>query len=159
VSLGDYVPAQNALDYHSWAGVPGRKPVLTHCWLLAGPGEGEKSSQSNAERLAETCKVKGIVAEIWPLEDADNVEETYRAVKIIYEIAQNKYKLAKDDIIADYTGGTKSMTTGMVLAALEQDARLQYMKPNQYEMDGRADRAAGSRPRMVQVDFVSVAGV
>ncbi len=53
VSLGAYIPAQNALDYHSWDGVPGSKPTLTHCWLIAGPGIGEQSSLNNADRLAE----------------------------------------------------------------------------------------------------------
>ncbi len=156
VSLGAYVPARNALEYHSWAGVPGSKPKLTHCWLLAGPGEGEQSSHNNANSLAEEYNAKGIIAEVWPLEDSDNVEETYQAVKIIYEVAQKKYKLSKKEIIADYTGGTKSMTAGMVLAALEQGACLQYMKPNKYEADGRASRPAGSKPRMVQVNFVTV---
>lgn len=156
VSLGKYVPARNALEYHSWAGVPGSKPTLVHCWLLAGPGEGEYSSQSNADRLAEEYKAKGIEVEVWPLADADNIEEAYYAVKIVYEVAQNKCKLSKEEIIADYTGGTKSMTAGMVLATLEQGGRLQYMKPNKYEADGRADRAAGSSPRMVQVDFIAV---
>lgn len=156
VSLGSYVPAQNALEYHSWAGVPGTESTLTHCWLLAGPGAGEQSSQSNAERLAEACNAKGITTDIWSLEDADNAEEVYRAVKTIYQITQNKYKLSTEEIIADYTGGTKSMTAGMVLAALEQTGRMQYMKPNKYETDGRADRAAGSSPRMVQVNFVIV---
>jgi hypothetical protein len=156
VSFGKFVPAGNALEYHSWAGVPGSKPVLTHCWLLAGPGEGEYSSRGNAERLAEEYNAKGIKAEVWPLADADDIEEAYRAVKIIYQMAQDKYKLTKEDIIADYTGGTKSMTAGMVLAALEQEGSLQFMKPNKYQADGRADRAAGSSPRMVQVKSVLV---
>lgn len=156
VSFGHYVSAENALEHHSWAGVPGSKPTLSHCWLLAGPGEGEQSSRSNADRLADAYHAKGITAEVWPLVDADNIEEVFRAVKIIYEVAQNKYQLSLDDIIVDYTGGTKSMTAGMVLAALEKGGRLQYMKPNQYNPDGSAIRAAGSSPRMVQVNFVSV---
>jgi hypothetical protein len=156
VSLGSYVPAENALDYHSWAGVPGSKPTLTHCWLLAGPGEGEQSSQRNAGRLAEVYAAKGITTEIWPLNDADDTEEVYRAVKLIYQLAQSKYKLPREEIIADYTGGTKSMTAGMVLAVIEQGGQLQYMKPNKYEVDGRADRAAGSRPQLVLVNFVTV---
>lgn len=156
VSLGSYVPAENALAYHSWAGVPGSQSTLTHCWLLAGPGEGEQSSRKNADRLAEMYAAKGITIEVWPLRDADDPEEIYRAVKLIYQIAQSKYKLPKEEIIADYTGGTKSMTAGMVLAAIEHGGQMQHMKPNNYELDGRADRAAGSRPQLVQVNFVKV---
>ena len=156
VSLGNYIAAENAMNHHGWVGMPGRQPVLTHCWLFAGPGEGENSSLHNAETLAETFRAKGVTVEIWALADADDVQEAYRAVKTIYEVAKNRYKLPQEAIIADYTGGTKSMTTGLTLAALERGGRLQYMKPNRYEADGRAERAAGSSPRLVRVDFVSV---
>jgi len=157
VSVGKYVPAENALEYHAWTAASGNRPVLTHCWLLAGPGVGEGSSLDNAERLAESFRSRGVSVEVWPLADADDVQAAYLAVKTIYQVALNKYKLPQEMIIADYTGGTKSMTAGLLLAALEQEGRLQYMKPNRYEADGRADRAAGSSPRLVKVDFVSVA--
>jgi hypothetical protein len=156
VSLGDYTAAASALEYHAWDLVPGSRPVLTHCWLIAGPGEGESSSLANAERIKEELMAKGIMADIWSLEDADNVQESFQAVKTIFQVATNKYKLAKDEIMADYTGGTKSMTSGMLLAAIAEGIDLQYMKPNLYLADGRADRPAGSRPRFVRINFVSV---
>ncbi len=156
VSLGDYTAAASALEYHAWDLVPGSRPVLTHCWLIAGPGEGETSSLANAERIKDELMAKGITADIWPLEDADNVQEAFQAVKTIFQVATNKYKLTKGEVMADYTGGTKSMTSGMILAAIAEGIDLQYMKPNLYQADGRADRAAGSRPRFVTVDFVSV---
>jgi hypothetical protein len=157
VSLGDYTAAASALDYHAWNLVPGSQPVLTHCWLITGPGEGDNSSQANAERIKRELEARGITAEIWPLTDADDVQETFQKVKTIFQVAATKYKLAKEEMIVDYTGGTKSMTGGMILAAIAEGIDLQYMKPNLYLDDGRADRAADSRPRFVTIDFVKVA--
>lgn len=157
VSLGDYTAAASALDYHAWNLVPGSQPVLTHCWLITGPGEGDKSSQANAERIKRELEAKGVTAELWPLAEADDVQEAFQVVKTILQVAATRYRLSKDEIIVDYTGGTKSMTGGMILAALAEGIDLQYMKPNLYLPDGRADRAAGSRPRFVTIDFIRVA--
>lgn len=159
VSHGKFVPAADALAYHGWDKVPGRPPALTHCWLLAGPGEGELSSLANARRLQEIYAAKGVTVEIWPLSDADDVQEVYSATRTIYQVARNRYRLHTADLIVDYTGGTKTMTAGLVLAALAEGSDLQYMKPNAYTADGRADKGAGSQPRLVDFRFVDAPGV
>jgi hypothetical protein len=77
----------------------------------------------------------------------------------VFELVQQIYKEAealgipRSEIIADYTGGTKSMTAGLILACTEQDRDLQYMKPRRYTTDGRADPAAGSDPISVDTNF------
>jgi len=156
VSKGIYPPAGHTLSYHGWA-EGGLKPVLTHCWLLYGSEEdGELSSKANAEQLEKEFSAKNISVEIWPLADPHDIKEVFHAVQTIYQIAENKYHLLPDQIIADYTGGTKSMTVGMILAALEKDADLQYLEPRKTDSDGRADRSLGGIPRMVSVNFVDV---
>ena len=70
--------------------------------------------------------------------------------------ARLKYDLQPEEIIADYTGGTKSLTAGMVLGALSTGIKLQYLKPNEYLPDGRTDRKAGSSPRQVNINFANV---
>lgn len=46
---------------------------------------------------------------------------------MLYTDEQNNYGLEKSDIIADFTGGTKSMTVGVVLAGATRSRRLQYI--------------------------------
>lgn len=156
VSSGQFVPAANAMSHHAWAGVPGSKPTLTHCWLIAGLGEGENTSPDNAERLKEAYEAKGVIVDIWHIRDADNVEEVFQAVKTIYHTAKQQFGLAQQDIIADYTGGTKSMTLGLALSSLNRGVDLQFMKPNAYLKDGRADKEQGSIARKVDIRFVTV---
>lgn len=102
-------------------------------------------------------EAKGVTVDIWPLRDENDVAEVFRAVRTIYQIAQHKCGLKKEEIIADYTGGTKSMTAGLVLAAIADGVDLQYMKPNAYTPGGLADKGTGSQPRLVTVNFVDVA--
>jgi hypothetical protein len=45
----------------------------------------------------------------------------------IYQDAIDEMGLAEEDIIADYTGGTKSMTAGVVLACTHPERRIQYI--------------------------------
>lgn len=59
----------------------------------------------------------------------------------------------ESDIIADYSGGTKSMTSGMVLACALPERKLQVLKPRKYDKDGTADRKAGSDPRYIDISF------
>ena len=156
VSSGQFVPAADAMNHHSWAGVPGSKPTLTHCWLIAGPGEGENTSPDNAARLKEEYEARGVFVTIWQLQDADDVAEVFQAVKTIYETAERQFGLTQQEIIADYTGGTKSMTLGLVLSSLNRGVDLQFMKPNAYLKDGRANKEQGSQARKVDIRFISV---
>lgn len=154
VSGGNYVPAGNALYHHSWAQVSAS--TLSHAYLLVGPGRGELSSQANAKKLKLTYEAKGVQVDVWELDEADNVSEMFEKMKAIYDTARTRDGLGVADMIADYTGGTKTMTTGMILAVAMLGGDLQFMKPNAYLSDGRADGPAGSHPVLVNVDFVTV---
>ena len=53
----------------------------------------------------------------------------------------------------DYTGGTKSMTAGMILACASPRRHLQFMKPRRYTADGRAEPGAESDPVAIDIRF------
>jgi hypothetical protein len=61
-------------------------------------------------------------------------------VDSIYRDATDEMGLAEQSIVADYTGGTKSMTAGMVLACLSPNRRLQYIW-NEFNEDRSIKRA------------------
>lgn len=154
VSPGRHRAAEPALRYH-FRGIHDERaePMLKYAWLLAGPGEGMESSQANAKALKGVFEQYGVMVTIWELRDADDPKEIFRAVQDIYQEAADRYQLDPDNIIADFTGGTKCMTAGMVLACAARDWDLQYMKPSKYTPDGRAAPDAESLPRLVNVDF------
>lgn len=148
------IPAEAAIDYHAALenGVT-RPDTLSHCWLLVGPGEGPISSPANANRLLALLLARGVIAKRQELPDADEIENVFASMQRIVHEARAHFGLTQDSIIADYTGGTKSMTAGIVLGALAAGIDVQYMKPNAYLPDGRADKAVGSSPRQVDITF------
>lgn len=57
------------------------------------------------------------------------------------------------DLIADYTGGTKSMTAGIILACTSPERRLQFLRPGSYTAEGRADTTKPSVATEVEIAF------
>lgn len=145
------IPGESAIDYHLGQG------GLSNCWLIVGPGDdSEMSSPSNAKRIRKDLVAQGIQVDSWVLRDVDDIKRVFEIVPAIVQEARLKYDLQPDEIIADYTGGTKSLTAGMVLGAIATGIKLQYLKPNEYLPDGRTDRKAGSSPRQVNITFANV---
>ena len=129
--------AKAAIEHH--LGEDDGKHKLDHVKILAGPGEGENSSLAKAAELKTEYEEKGISVEIIPLKNADDPTEAFNKTKQAINDLHNIHNLALNEIIADYTGGTKSMTAGMFMACYAQGCALRFMKPTKYTEDGRAD--------------------
>ena len=90
-----------------------------------------------------------------PLLDEDDPQKSYYLVRSIYEEAK-AFGLSEGDVIADYTGGTKSMTAGMVLACSTSEERdAEYMKALQVTSTGTASPSTEAVPVMVDLKFGS----
>lgn len=155
MSPGDRVtPAENAVKAHLAA--------LEHCWVISGPARpGQKpTSYDNAKSLTEryqNAKEAPIQFHLKDLEDEDNPQQSYYLVRSIYEEAR-AFGLSERDVIADYTGGTKSMTAGMVLACSTSEERdTEYMKALQVTPAGIATPTTQAVPVMVDLNFGSPA--
>ena len=142
------IPAEEAIKVHL--------PRLERCWLIVGPGEGPGSPKENARRIIATYGRLGgreVHFETRDLQDPDNPAEVYYLVQSIYTESR-AYGLREADLIADYTGGTKSMTAGMILAcATREDRDVQYMRARQLTPQGTADRTKGADPVLVDLQF------
>lgn len=165
VSMGKLstIPALAAIKFHYRGSQDSHEqPVLRYCWLLASPkpdkepeqrGEGEpfQSSWKNAQDLRAQYESLGLDVRIRTVEAEDpqcvfeKVEEIYREIKAL--------GLRPSEVIADFTGGTKIMTAGMVLACTPADRDVQYMRPKRHLADGRADATAGSEPLWVDLSI------
>jgi hypothetical protein len=86
-----------------------------------------------------------LIADCWR-DDPNHIREQ---VNRIYEQAQAQLGLAASDLIADYTGGTKSMTVGVVLACTDPERHLQYLVSH-YGPDGQI---AGSQLMQVKLAY------
>lgn len=139
--------AEAAIRYHHGKG------KLERCWIITGGENSEAPAKSLVTKLTEEGISRSIFQDFVRLdpEQADNPDEVYKQVdKILRSLPEG---WSESDVIADYTGGTKSITAGMVLACASPDRRLQFMKPNRYREDGTADHPAGSRPYLVDIRY------
>ena len=123
---------------------------LEHIWLLgtADPKEGKGSGSiftdlkdyiiKNRESLGLTKEPKIEYLKTIPMDFDNQVTECVRkTVDEVFDHAAD-FGLKQSDIIADCTGGTKSMTLGVILACLEEDRDIQLIG-SQYKSDGRPD--------------------
>lgn len=158
------IPATAAIEYH-YQGDKDHPEKLEHCWLVASkkpdqePQQERKPSQEpiqssfrNAQELKARYEAELPTVKVEIVEEADNPEEVFRVVQDIYERAV-ELGLDEQEIVADFTGGTKSMTAGMVLACTSLNRDLEFMKPRRYLPDGRADPEAGADPKFVDISF------
>jgi len=138
MALADALAAVSAPPY-----APGAR--LRHCWLIGSQG----GSLPQAEAIQAHYAGSGLTIEVKTVYDAFGVQETYDLVRRIYEAEIGKAGLRTQDVIADFTGGVKTMSTGMLLACAQVGAPMQYMLG---ERSGKL-----SEPR--RIDFVASAKV
>lgn len=142
------IPATAAIKYHLSA--------LEHCWLITSPEPANPppSPSQSAWKNAAALKVQheGSVKMHTKVIDPEDPQSIFQAVAQVYSEAKS-LDLSSKEIVADFTGGTKMMTAGMVLACTPADRDVQYMKPLAFLADGRADLTAGSEPRWVDLNF------
>ena len=152
-SVGENISAEQAIRYH-YRGINNeyKEPVLKHCWMLTGGNASLDASQ----KLIAKLKSEGLPEDLFETvemsgEDADNPSKVYKIIEDIFENLHEGF--SERDIIADYTGGTKSMTAGLILACTSPERKLQILKPRKYKEDGTADRTAGSDPKLIDIRF------
>jgi CRISPR-associated protein (Cas_Cas02710) len=135
-------PAERAILHH-WNG--GRDPHVRHCWLVC-----TQQSQNAAKELEKKLIDKGVSQEFelyygeeYKMEDPKNPGQTLslcipdesiddpiyiqHLIDCIYANACTRYGLEESEIIADFTGGTKTMSAGIILAGAIAARRLQYI--------------------------------
>ena len=157
-------PAEAAIEHH-WQNGNGN---LRHCWLICG-GPSLKSAlillkkltgQNFEENLRDFTlshpdnsnrKLKISLKEI-DISNIDDPNVSFKLANQIYEEAAAE-EMEPENIIVDYTGGTKSMTAGLILACASSERRLQFMRPGGYDAEGRADRNLPSKATEVKIAF------
>jgi len=108
------------------------------------PGGGYQSSATLAHTLQATYQDRFQVR-LLEIQDQDNPVEVYNLAQFAYQEAKG-LGLKVGEIVADVTGGTKAMSIGLAYAGLPASRTLQYLKPNSYLPDGRANPDEGSTP-------------
>jgi hypothetical protein len=153
MSARDDAPAEAAIRFHWNGGQPGH---LEHCWLictekslpyarnLAAQLAQEGIDQTlrlhyGAYRMADADRPQHTLSLLVPDDQVDDPHYLQNLVNSIYEDAIARANLSESEIIADYTGATKGMTAGILLACTHPDRPLQYISQIRMGPDQRPE--------------------
>ncbi|HET6842927.1 MAG TPA: hypothetical protein VFK06_14820 [Candidatus Angelobacter sp.] len=122
---------------------------LQDLWMIAS-----EESISEAKRIEEQITSQHPRVKVHPvtcIHDINSIREAKSEVENLRGKCLRKYH--ESEVICDFTGLTKNMSAGMIFACAHREARLQYMHPNSYLPDGRADVNAGSHAVEVKIAY------
>ena len=109
-------PAASAIRYHLQQG------ALKRVWLIASD-----EGLPVAESLRKMYEQQIILHLVLPtIKNILDINEVFEAVRQIAKDTES-FGLKPEDVIADYTGGTSSMSVGMALAATRFGFSMQFM--------------------------------
>ncbi len=130
-------PAEVAVRFH-W-----ERGTLRHCWLIC-----TQKSESEAAGIVERLEAEGAPRGIFhygeqhtlwqpdgtvvPLsllltaDQMDDPNHVRQVVDRIYGEAEGLFGMQETELVVDYTGGTKSMTAGMMLACVSPRRQVEY---------------------------------
>lgn len=117
VSLRQRAHLEKALSYHA--------DRLEQVWLIATADTESLATEIKNELETEKCK--------FVIQPLNHPYELLRAKEVVEHIYRSQLgELAEEDVVADFTGGTKPMAVGMIFACLSPPRSLQYV-PARYD--------------------------
>jgi hypothetical protein len=135
-----------AVRYHA--------PVLRCCWVICTTGgRGSGKDFASAEKLikAITKAASGREAQCFCVELADenDIGQAAQQVSGIYRrLSEHAPEMRVSDVIADFTGGTAAMSGGMILATLDENQEIEYVRRG-VTLTGDLDAAAVREQRVI----------
>ncbi len=109
---------------------------------------GSKGSQSLIKDIVSQCKLQEKNHQLVLIDNPDNISEVYD--KIVQKIQQTP----EGEFLADYTGGTKTMSIGLGIAALDYDMTIHLTTAN--KRDNLIKVTTGQRVRRAPVTSLIV---
>lgn len=99
---------------------------LEVCWLLFT--EASKEGKDVVTFFIE--KISSGLVNVVPthIDNPYVMNDTYKRVNVIYEKGLEEFNLQEKDVIADITGGTAPMSSGIILACISSDRNIQYVE-------------------------------
>lgn len=103
---------------------------LEYIWLIPSKGidifgEGSKERAKNVKNEIER-KCPNLTVEIINSVHPGDAQDTYDRIKRIFRDRGLNHGLKKEEIGVDFTGGTKPMSLGTIMACLDEEIQLQY---------------------------------
>jgi hypothetical protein len=138
--------APASIEYHL--------PALRHCWLIA-TGDSLKTAAELYDQYRDRVPHIHWGQPNYAV-DPDQMASTYKLVVRILDEEAVEAGLQRGDVIADITGGTKPMTSGVAIACLARDRDMQYMKAPR-DAAGQVIEGAVAEPVKIDTAFIPTA--
>ena len=138
-------PLVVAVEHHSGK--------LEHCWLVCTAG-GSETQYGVAEKVVRRFGGSKVRCHEVVLNDPTDVGSIVAKVSQIYRQAALAHDLGPNDIIADFTSGTAAMTGGMILATIDDNRKIEYLRQEKGALvvSGRALSAEEIRAQCLLVE-------
>ncbi|NPA94115.1 MAG: hypothetical protein GXO58_01660 [Thermodesulfobacteria bacterium] len=149
VSMGrGWTSARDAISFHAHGPDGKSRLLLEHVWLVYSPASCENSEnlRQHAEKLSVNCHMH-------KLDISNSIYDLQTIKGELDKIAGKAPKEGLDfeDIAIDITGGTAIASIAFFLAGLIYRFKIEYMKPNETDINGQAKIEAGSTPFEIEV--------
>jgi hypothetical protein len=115
-------PLAVACDHH--------RQELKHCWIVCTAG-GSAPQFEAAKRIVKKFAGPEVECHAEEIEAVYEVKAIAEKIARIYDEAALKYNLLPNRIIADFTGGTATMSAGVILATMTEDRKIEYLRQDQ----------------------------
>ncbi|ELS34183.1 MULTISPECIES: hypothetical protein [Pseudanabaena] len=150
-------PAEWAIRFHC---DEGRNKTFQYCWLICTEKSVVEAENLVARLARERCLMTTSIffgdyviknenapdmSLLVPEEFVDDPNYIQRLIQGIYLDAESR-GISESKIIADYTGGTKSMTAGMVIACASPNRHLEYIVQSDLRPIMEVDISYNMRP-------------
>jgi len=109
-------------------------PVLKYCWIICTKGERGSSKdivavESLINAVVKSVSGRDVTCFQVEFEDENDIGHTAQKVSNIYQrLSEYAPDLLASDVIADFTGGTAAMSGGMILATLQEEREIEYIR-------------------------------
>lgn len=108
--------------------------TLKHCWVICtedGKGPNDKGSAGEfgvAESIIKKFTGQTVTCHPVPVKEYDQIECMVEVVNEVYRKATLEANVEVDEIMADITGATATMSGGMILATVLEERKIEYLR-------------------------------
>lgn len=137
-------PLMYVIEYH--------KSKLHHCWLICSTGQ--KGSDKNFDEASTLIRKIVPNCNVYRVDFHEPYKINETDIKMIRNIFLNSsdYGLTRNDIIFDFTGGTAVMSGSMIMATIDDDLVLEYLRQDINSVGDALEEDGHYKPEFLDED-------
>lgn len=131
-----------------WIAIEAHSPLLKHVWLVSTSGENGSYGECHVAKtlimqffsMKDSANKLSVHYDGYAIENGHDIDKVVPVINLIYWRDAPSLFVPVEEMISDFTGGTKSMTAGMILATLDENRKIQYLRQDKDLFDFKRGR-------------------